>query len=493
MRAKRFYAWWVAALISVVGLDAANGRPPLVEAARRADTTTLRALLKQQVDVNAPETDGTTALHWAAYTNQLEAASLLIGTGAKVNVANEYGVTPLSMACTNGNAAIVAVLVKAGANLETRTSGETALMTAVRTGAVDVVKLLLDRGADVASIEPHSGQTMLMTAVAESHPGVARLLLARGADVQAKSKAGFTPLTFAARAGDLESVKLLLDAGSSPNEKLREGTTTLVVAIVNAHYEVARYLLDHGADPNADSGGRTALHALALAMNWDGLGSPDPELTGTGRLDARDLLAALLKAGANPNTRMTKNDRRSFKVEENGTIGVTPFWLAARGGDHRTMRTLAAAGADVHLGTQRGTTPLLVAAGVGFIDGQTPGSESDALESVKLMLELGANIEERQGTDPGCTPRIYLGGGGGANHDGWVCEWTALHGAATRGANTIVQFLADKGAKLDVKDRAGKTAADVAEFSSLDATTIIRESTARLLRKLMSEGSRAQR
>src|SRR5262249_7533400 len=154
---------------------------------------------------------------------------------------------------------------------------------------------------------------------------------------------------------------------------------------------------------------------------------------------------------------------------------------------HRTMRTLAAAGADPRLGTERGTTPLLVAAGVGFIDGQTPGGENDALEAVKLMFELGADIQEAQGTQADCKPRIYLGGGGGKNQNGWVCGWTALHGAAARGANAIVQFLIDKGAKIDVKDKDGKTAEQVAEFSSLDATTIIRESTVQLLRKLASE------
>ena len=516
MRRERLCAWWMVALVSVAGLGATSSRPALVDAVKQADKASVRALLQQQVDVNVSEPDGTTALHWAAHGDDPEILQLLIRAGANVNASNDYGVTPLSLACLTGNAATVDALLKAGGDPEARTSGETALMTAARTGGVDVVNVLLAHGADISATEVKSGQTMLMTAVAEAHPAVAHVLLEHGADVRARSQAGFTPLAFAVRAGNLESVKLLVAAGASANERLAvvrraavegsadymdtpDGTTVLVLAVVNAHYELATYLLDQGADPNADSDGRTALHAVVQTMNWEGLGSPDAELTGAGRLDARDLLGALLAAGANVNARLAKSDGglnssvRGYTVEESGTVGVTPLWIAARAGDVRTMRVLAAHGADPHLGTQQRTTPLMVAAGVGFTDGATPGSEDDALDAVEFLLELGADIHAAQGTGPDCTPRNYSGGGGGKNFPGWVCGWTSLHGAAARGADSIVKFMVDHGARLDVQDKAGKTPLKVAEFTSLNATAYIRENTARLLRELMSEQGLAER
>ena len=515
MSRERLCAWWMVVLVSVAGLGAASNRPALIDAVKQADTASVRALL-QQVDVNAPEPDGTTALHWAAHGDDPEILDLLIQAGANVNATNEYGVTPLSLACITGSAVTIGALLQAGGDPEARTSGETALMTAARTGGLDAVNVLLAHGADVRAKDPSSGQTVLMAAVAEAHPAVAHVLLEHGADLHAKSQAGFTALAFAVRAGDLESVKLLLAAGAGANERLAvvrraeidgsadymnapDGTTVLVLAIVNAHYELAKYLLDQGADPNADSDGRTALHAVVQTMNWEGLGSPDAEVTGAGRLDARDLLGALLAAGANVNARLAKSGRgrnssvRGYTVEESQTVGVTPFWIAARAGDVRTMRVLAAHGADPDLGTHQGTTPLMVAAGVGFTDGATPGSEPDALEAVKFMLELGADVNAAQGTGPDCAPRDYSGGGGGRNYNGWVCGWTPLHGAAARGANTIVKFLVDHGARLDVEDRTGKTPLRVAEFTSLNATAYIRESTARLLGELMSEKGLAER
>lgn len=176
-----------------------------------------------------------------------------------------------------------------------------------------------------------------------------------------------------------------------------------------------------------------------------------------------------------------------FSVEPQAMLGVNPFWIAARAGDVGTMRVLAAHGADVHRGTEQGTTPLMVAAGLGFTDGATPGSEADALEAVKFLVELGADIHHTQGTDPDCTPRNYSGGGGSRNLPGLVCGWTALHGAAVRGADSIVRYLVDQGARLDVRDKNGQTPMEVAEFTSLNATSYVRESTAQLLRELMIE------
>ncbi|MCY4077157.1 MAG: ankyrin repeat domain-containing protein [Acidobacteria bacterium] len=512
MRPGRTGALSILVLLLAVGVGAAQ-QPgeSLIAATRAGDAAAVRALLDAGVEVDAPEPDGTTALHRAVHRDDPAIVELLIGAGADVDLTNDYGVTPLSLACTNGSAEAVARLLDAGADPEVRTEGETALMTAVRTGSVDVVKLLIAHGADLGATELASGQTLLMTAAAEMHPSLVRLLLARGADVHARSVVGFTPLLFAVRAGDLESVRLLIGAGASANERFPavggvpgappaadddedgapRGTTALVLAIGNAHYELADYLLEQGADPNADSEGQTALHALVSTMNWEGLTGPDPEVVGTGGLDARDLLAVLLAAGADVNAGLTQalggGIITGFSVEPQAMLGVTAFWQAARAGDIRTMRVLADHGADLHHATERGTTPLMVAAGVGFTDGATPGSEADALEAVRFLVEQGADVHHRQGTDPDCTPRNYTGGGGSRNLPGLVCGWTALHGAAVRGADSIVQFLVDQGARLDVRDKAGQRPLEVAEFTSLNATSYVRESTARLLRRLMIE------
>ena len=513
MRPGRVGALSILVLLLTAGAGASQPPESIVDAVRAGDAAGARTLLDAgRVEVDASEPDGTTALHRAVHRDDLGMVELLIGAGADVNLTNDYGVTPLSLACTNGSAAVVARLLDAGADPEVRTEGETALMTAVRTGSVNVVELLIAHGADAGAMELASGQTLLMTAAAEMHPSLVRLLLARGADVHARSLVGFTPLLFAVRAGDLESVRLLIAAGASAGERLPaaggvpgappggndsqdddspRGTTALVLAIGNGHYELAQHLLEQGADPNADSEGQTALHALVSTMNWEGLTGPDPEVTGAGRLDARDLLAVLLAAGANVNAGLTQalggGIITGFSVEPQAMLGVTAFWQAARAGDIRTMRVLADHGADLHHATQRGTTPLMVAAGVGFTDGATPGSEADALEAVRFLVEQGADIHHRQGTEPDCTPRNYTGGGGSRNLPGLVCGWTALHGAAVRGADSIVQFLVDQGAGLDVRDKAGQRPLEVAEFTSLNATSYVRESTARLLRRLMIE------
>ena len=145
----------------------------LADAAEQMDRAAVRALLQQRVDVNAPQIDGMTALHWAAYQDDLETGELLVRAGANVKAANRYGVTPLSLACTNGNGAMVELLLKAGADPNTALpGGETALMTAARTGSLAPVKSLLIRGADVDSRDERRGQTALMWAAAEGHAEV---------------------------------------------------------------------------------------------------------------------------------------------------------------------------------------------------------------------------------------------------------------------------------------------------------------------------------
>jgi ankyrin repeat protein len=308
---------------------AASSDTRLVDAVKKADKAAVRALLQKQIDVNAQEADGMTALHWAAVRDDLETINLLIRAGASPKVATRYGVTPLSLACTNGNAAVIEALLKAGADPNRPSpEGETPLMTAARVGKMDALKVLLAHGAMavVNAQESWKGQSALMWAAGEGHLPVIRTLTEVGADIQARSKAGFTPLLFAVRNGHIEAARLLMTLGADPNDKVegaaqvdmygRGGTNTarrgqpgprdpptsaLGMAIINGDYEIAAALVDGGADPNIPDPRGSMLHALAF-MRRPGSGAPPMP---SGNLDSLDLLEKLLAHGANPNARIT--------------------------------------------------------------------------------------------------------------------------------------------------------------------------------------------
>ncbi|MBI3895962.1 MAG: ankyrin repeat domain-containing protein [Acidobacteria bacterium] len=433
---------WMVLLFSVSSLSAASADLRLVEAVKREDKETVRSLLKQQVDVNAPQGDGTTALFWAAHRDDLEMAELLISTGANVNAANQYGATPLWLACTNGNAAMVEKLLKAGADPNVPLlSGETALMAAAGRGSMQAVKSLLTAGADVNAKETRGGQTALMWAVAEKHPEVARWLLEYGADVRARSRGGFTSLLFAAQQSDMDLVQILLAAGADVNETSPDGMSPLLMASANGHEVLLTFLLDKGADPNAaNNEGYTALHYVAADRN------------------TLNMAKALLAHGANPNARLVSDPAKGDS--STNYIGATPFFMAAVARNVDIMHALVASGADGLLATTEtnflngsngrrlqmvaGTTPLMAAAGAGRYRGNYPefteAEEKSAIEAVKLALELGPDINA-------------------ANAYGQ----TALHIAAYLKADTLIQFLVEKGAKMDVMDKFGQTPLSIAQ------------------------------
>ena len=428
MRVRHHGEWCVVLVLAVCSVGAAGRAVPLVDAVKNGDTEAVRALL-QQSDVNAPETDGTTALHWAAHRDDLDTADLLIRAGANVTAANRYGVTPLLLASENGNAALIERLLNAGAD-PNRTVGEheTALMTAARSGNVDAVKVLSDHGADVHATESWRGQTALMWAAVENNAAAAQALIEAGAEVQTRSNGGFTPLLFAAQAGHIEAASVLLAAGADVDAPLPDGMSALVMAVANANYEFAAWLLEQGADPNADEHGWTALHHLSWVRRPNVGQSKVPGPVTRGTVSSLDLITRFVEHGANPNARQQKEPRDGYRNLQD-RIGATPFLLAAKAADVDMMRVLVANGADPLLPTADQTTPLMVAAGVGiFAPGENPGTNEEALAAVRLALELGGTVTAV--SDYG---------------------YTALHGAAHRGANDIVQLLADKGAKLDAK------------------------------------------
>jgi len=441
MTIRRFIGWYLTGLLSLIPVAFARADFPLIEAARQGNIAAVRSLLTQRLDVNAPQADGTTALAWAAERDDLEMADLLIRAGAKVNTANDYGASPLWIACSNASTAMVEKLLKAGADPSAPlASGETALMTAADLGSTDIAKLLADRGAQLDAKENQAGQTALMWAAAEKHPKITEILIGHGADVHARAKSGFTALMFAAQQGDVESAEMLIAAGSNVNEATPEGTTALLKAAATGQEPVLLLLLNKGANPNAaDINGYTALHFSAARRN---------------RLES---VKALVARGAKPNARLIKDPA---KGNSNSTsIGATPFFLAAEARNVAIMRFLASNGADPLLGTTAtmfsnepngyrlqvvaNTTPLAAAAGSGRFNGNytefTPAEENNAIEAVKLAMELGGDIND-------------------ANEYGQ----TALHAAAYLKADKLVQFLVENGAKIDLIDKFGQTPLSIA-------------------------------
>lgn len=391
----------------------------------------------------------------AALRDDLESARQLVAQGANVKAADRYGVTPLSIAATNGNAAMIALLLKAGADPKAALpGGETALMTASRTGKVDAVQVLLDAGADVNAKDDRRGQTALFWAAAEGHAEVVRLLIAHGADFRARLGSGYTPYLIAAREGKRGAAEALLKAGVDVNEVTeippksarvtagpRPGTSALHLAVTNGHFELASWLLDQGANPNADLNGWTALHAIT-GVRKPGGGDNDPAPYGSGSMTSLELVRKMKAKGANLNARMTK--RINVGLTSLNTMGATPFLLAARSADFELMRELAKLGADPLIPTDDGATPLIVAAGLGTRSpGEDAGSEEEVVEALKVALELGNNIDA-------------------VDNNGE----TAMHGAAYRNHPLAVKLLAERGADIKVwnrKNRAGWTPLAIAQ------------------------------
>ena len=453
MRAIRCVSGCGLALLLSAGSVAGANDGSLIGAVRAQDAEAVEALLQASADVNAPAADGATALHWAAYHDALPLADRLLAAGAEVDAANDYAVTPLSLACDNGSAGMVERLLEAGAAPDAaRSTGETPLMTCARTGSTDAVRALLDAGADPSAAETWQGQTALMWAAAEGHTVIVRALVEKGADVHARTAGGFTALLIAARDDEPELARLLLNAGADVNAMAPGGATPLLVAAVRGHTRLAMLLLEQGADPNAGGAGYTPLHWAA--------GSWHSELTGSlrGIETARDeewrslngvrdgkleLVEALLANGADPDVRLVDHPpqfgfaSQRFRVS---IAGATPFLLAAMDANVAVMDALVAAGADTRLATDEGTTPLMVAAGLGRVPAETRVTEADTLDALQFVLDLGAEVNATN-----------------------LVGRSALHGAAHIRSDPAVQLLVDYGATVDVADQRGITPLMIAE------------------------------
>jgi ankyrin repeat protein len=456
-------------LLTTIGVGAATS--DVADAVMRGDSAAVRRLLTQKADVNAPQADGATALHWAVYRDDLATVDLLLKAGANAKVANGFGATPLSLAAENGSPAITERLLDAGADANERMlNTDTALMMAARTGNVATMKLLLDRGADVNAKETARGTTALMWAAAQRHPAAVRLLVEHGADVRVASNpawmdrpvgyakavdprpsrkrdnsntvsqigprnmrdqrgGGLTPLVFAVRANDLESARILLAAGADVNQVTNYGWSPLLVATQNRYYQLGSFLLDHGADPNlANKGAWSPLYIAVDNRNIEGgdypLRKPD--------MDHLDFIRKLIDQGANVNHRVKESTwyRTVFTSQWVLEDGATAFWRASQSSDLAVMKLLLEHGADPNIATTINVTPLQAAAGIGWVEGVTYEWSKEAnVEAVKLLLSLG--------NDPNAQAETGR---------------TALHGAGHKGSTAVIQVLVDAGAKLDARD-----------------------------------------
>jgi uncharacterized protein len=478
----------------------------LAEAAMHEDAAAVRALIEQKADVNAVLPDGTTALHWAVNADDLDTVNLLIQAGSNVKAKDRYGFTPLYFACTNGSAAVIRKLLDAGADPNAADSGgEAALMTATRSGNIDAVKALLQRGADVKAKDALTQQTALMWAARSNFPAGVQIMLEYGAEINARTRTGktpairppgagggshgvgivrsgwpeqgfqgetpggMTPLLYAARDGRIDITRILIAAKADVQQADVNGITPLLMAITNNHLDTAKFLLENAAAPNAaDWWGRTPLYAAIEIRNRDYGRNNEHEID---RPAALEVIRMLIDRGANVNARTKEVPPTRRFVTPLGDLswvdftGQTAFLRAALAGDITVMRLLLEKGADPNIPTFAGTTALMAAAGVNWMTGQTFTESKEALmEAVQLCLDKGGDVNAKNSMGV-----------------------TAVIGAANRGSDDILEFLVKKGARLDIKDKEGRTPLGWAEgvFLATNAPEA-KPSTMALIKRLLA-------
>jgi uncharacterized protein len=430
----------------------------VADAAAKGDRAAVRSLIQRKADVNAPQVDGTTALHWAVRVDDLDLAEMLLGAGANVSAANREGVTALQLASINGSAPMLQKLLKAGAdpNAPLDQFQDTALMMAARTGKTEALRVLLETGAKVNVAETWGGTTPLMWAAAEHHAAAVKVLIDAGADVNARTKfvaaangRGFegrspkadspdqkvedfasgwlTPLMFAAREGDLESAKLIIAAGANVNTRGGDGKNALALAIFNGNYELASYLIDAKSDVNqADTQRFTPLYWAVDRRNME----TAPNFPWMVTADPLPLIKKLLDAGANPNAIIQNTPRARMREGSPRIIFATALMRAAFAGDLELTKLLLSYGADAKVISNDGETMLAAACGLAFIQGyHRTKPAAERLEVVKLFVDLGVDVN--QADDYGITP---------------------LMAAANMGDTKMIQYLVDKGANLAAYD-----------------------------------------
>jgi ankyrin repeat protein len=498
---------WLTALGLVLAEQ--HAAADLVDAARRNDSQAALTELESGANVNAAGADGTTALHWAVYHDDLELVTGLLDAGANPNAVNQFGATPLTEAAVVGNAAVVERLVAAGAEVDARgKDGQTPLMIMARGGSVDAARTLLEHGADVNAQEDWRGQTALVWAAAQNQPEMVELLLTHGADPDARSEpptwdrqvsgekrrlfrpfGGLTALLYAAREGCLECARALVEGGADIDLSGYRGITPVMMALDNFHFDLAAYLVEAGASLNVwDWWGRSPLY-VAIDMHTLRAGGR-PDLPSTDATSALEVAARMLEKGANPNLQIKLLPPLRERGQDRGcdamlSTGATALLRAAKTFDVDSLQLLLAHGARLDLPNENGITPLMAAAGYGSVECDiraygTPRYASEdvqqkSIEALTVLLDAGAEIDART-----------TGGGRGKGPG-----QTALFGAAFWGWDDVVTFLVERGAKIDVADAEGRTPVDAAMGRAgghdRGSTIMTFERTAALLEQLCAD------
>ncbi len=485
----------LAAVVALVSLSGVLQAQTLVQLLENKDFAGAEALLKSGVDANQKSSDGTTALHWAAYYGNAELVKGLLRAEADPATHNDYGSSPMMEAATVGNTELIKLLLDAGVDAESANpEGQTALMAVARTGNLDAAELLIKAGADVNAAEKWGGQTALMWAAARRQPEMVKLLVERGAEIDKRAidrnwerrvtaeprvkemfQGGFTALLYAVREECLDCVKNLLAAGADINKPDPDNISPLILALVNMRFDIAKYLVEQGADVNQwDYWGRTPLYAavdtniVPLSQRGD---LPPVQLT-TGL----DVAKLLLEKGADPNYYLKLAPLpREIAYDRAGdnpvmTTGSTPLQRAAYGGDVDMMKLLLASGADMSLGNINGVTPLVAMTNKGGSRGRGK-DEAKMMAGLQVLLEAGADI----------------------NQEGGINNETPLHTTARLNMLQLVQFIVDHGGNLYAKDKNGLLPLDYAtgkadsqSFGNFDVVGELPEMAA-LLQRLMEQ------
>jgi ankyrin repeat protein len=505
IRARRYAAALLCGgMLSSTGALAQETLADLIRSGQRE--AVLAAITSPDIDVNAADPDGSTALLWATYKVDHELVRALLKSGAKANVTNHYGSTPLTEAVKLADLDLVSILLAAHADPNSpNQDNQTALMLASNLGSLKIAELLIRRGANVNAVEGFRGQTALMWAAGESHPEIVDLLLAHHADVKVRAKyddwprqmtsepraqfrqtGGLTALLYATRSGCYRCAVAIVKAGADINQPNPDGITPLINALDNRSYDIATYLLDKGANPAAwDMTGRTPLYVAvdmnsyagpngAGSGNFQGFGEGPPPPRPPNKANAMDLVNRLLAMGVDSNhelTRMRPNGNGRGRFADYMMRGGTgPLLLAAMNYDDEAVKALLAHGAEVDLPNVFQITPLMAATGMsGAVRGGVgsaiiggPGhpqvdAQARAIATIDLLLDAGANINARVTDSRTHTAKMvaYIQG---RDHEGQ----TAIFAAAESGWDKVVKHMIDRGADPKVQDATGKLALDYA-------------------------------
>jgi uncharacterized protein len=472
-----------------------TGMTPLALACETGNADLVRELLKAGADANQALPNGETPLMMAARTGRLPVMEALLAKGAKVDEREKLrGTTALMWAAANSNAEAVRFLISKGADINARsgttTPGRRPYLA--ETGRARIQEFIEGRGQGGTVVEvdaPDANVSKDPNARVEAGKRLAQEREVAKRTIQAfpspqpgnrsnKQWGGLTPLQFAVREGSLDAVKTLVEAGADVNQRSEFGWSALLVATHNRYYKIGMYLLDHGADPNiANEGGWTPLYIATDNRNIEAGDYP----TRKPDMDHLEYIKRLLAAHANPNLRMRSSTetRTVFTHQWLLEEGATPFLRAAQSGDIVLMKLLLENGADPNIATESKVTPLMVASGIGWVQGVTyEWSPEQTLETVKLLLDLGADVNAQDLLD----------------------GRTALMGAAHKGRNDVIELLVKRGADLSLRDIGSRDSIHAlagVRWQAIDyadglvrvgvQSAIAHPETSALLRKMMKE------